>query len=113
MGHLEREIAAPYATVEQIASLMAPRAPHLEEALSAPYRRRLEEVAARHGGYVPLHGRLFQQWLHFMYPRQCPYPHVAGRTHPQEPPVFMERTGLPVDESAESMRKFINTSHAP
>jgi hypothetical protein len=43
---------------------------------------RLDEVAAHHGGLVPLHGRLFAQWMHYAYPRECPYPHVSGTTSP-------------------------------
>merc|ERR1712083_252700 len=43
---------------------------------------RLEEVATHHGGLVPLHGRLFAQWMHHAYPRECRYPHVSGTTNP-------------------------------
>jgi len=39
---------------------------------------RLEEIAKHHGGRVPLHGRLFAQWMHHAYPRECPYPHLSG-----------------------------------
>merc|ERR1740123_1200814 len=45
-------------------------------------RDRLEEIAWHHGGHVPLHGRLFAQWLHHVYPMQCPYPHESGTTNP-------------------------------
>merc|ERR1719343_1021992 len=43
---------------------------------------RLGEIAAKHDGLVPLHGRLFAQWLHHVYPLECPYPHEAGTTNP-------------------------------
>lgn len=43
---------------------------------------RLEQIAEMNHGLVPLHGRLFSQWLHFMFPRECPYPHLAGTTQP-------------------------------
>merc|ERR1712096_229 len=42
---------------------------------------RLTDVAAQHKGVVPLHSRLFMQWMHFAYPRECPYPHLSGTTH--------------------------------
>merc|ERR1719498_1923517 len=29
---------------------------------------------------VPLHGRLFAQWLHYVFPRECPFPHKLGVT---------------------------------
>lgn len=40
----------------------------------------LEQIAEAHGGQVPLHGRLFAQWLHYVFPRECPFPHKAGTT---------------------------------
>merc|ERR550537_1532339 len=27
---------------------------------------------------IPLHGRLLAQWLHYAFPRECPYPHMPG-----------------------------------
>merc|ERR1719277_1977312 len=57
----------------------------------APWlRHRLLEVAKLHGGLVPLHGRLFAQWLHYAYPRECVFPHVAGTINPQRPEDAME-----------------------
>jgi len=35
----------------------------------------LERIAAESGGQVYLHGRLFAQWLHYAFPRECPFPH--------------------------------------
>merc|ERR1719387_1072567 len=37
-------------------------------------RSKLEEIAAKGNGRVPLHGRLFSQWLHYAFPYECPYP---------------------------------------
>merc|ERR1712048_870598 len=36
--------------------------------------KQLNSIAALHGGAVPLHGRLFSQWLHFAFPSECPHP---------------------------------------
>merc|ERR1719197_1201415 len=44
---------------------------------------RLDSIAAMHGGSVPLHGRLFAQWMHLAYPRECPFPHVSGTIQPK------------------------------
>jgi len=86
LGHLEQEIAAPETTPEHIAavvanlsssSIVAPRQ------LSSALMGRLGEIAAEHGGTVPLHGRLFAQWMHHAFPRECPYPHISGTTNPQ------------------------------
>jgi hypothetical protein len=41
-------------------------------------RSRLQEVAAAHGGKVRIHGRLFSQWMHYVFPRDCPFPHKSG-----------------------------------
>jgi len=78
---LEAAIAAP--TVEPLrllslvetlstSTIAAPRK------LSASMKQRLESVAKRHGGEVPLHGRLFGQWMHHAFPRECPYPRLPG-----------------------------------
>lgn len=42
-------------------------------------------MTAHHGGKVPLHGRLLAQWLHYVFPQECPYPHLAGSVNPQTP----------------------------
>merc|ERR1740121_1413287 len=39
---------------------------------------RLDDIAERHGGDVPIHGRLFAQWMHHAYPNECAYPHASG-----------------------------------
>jgi len=44
---------------------------------------RLDDIAKRYGGRVPLHGRLFAQWMHHAYPRECPYPHLSGTVRSQ------------------------------
>merc|ERR1719454_2152755 len=91
MVHLEKAIAAPDATPARIlelisalpsSSVSAPRA------LSASLRTRLESIAAEHGGKVQLHGRLFTQWMHHAYPRECPFPRMAGTTNPMTPEEF-------------------------
>jgi len=46
--------------------------------LTAQLKLQLEAVARNHGGTVPLHGRLFAQWLHYVFPRECPFPHKVG-----------------------------------
>jgi hypothetical protein len=86
LGRLESMVAAPEATTSTILSLV----PMISSAtmptnrtLSPWLRQRLQEVADHHGGVVPLHGRLFAQWLHYAYPRECSFPHIAGTTKPQ------------------------------
>jgi len=40
---------------------------------------KLSAIAAQNHGRVPLHGRLFAQWLHFAFPYECPYPHITQK----------------------------------
>merc|ERR1740138_312887 len=75
LGHLEREIAAPEATSVPIATVVS----HLSSSsvvaprkLSQTLMDRLIEIGVAHGGNVQLHGRLFAQWMHHAFPRECP-----------------------------------------
>jgi hypothetical protein len=88
LGHLERQIAAPEATPARISNLVGELSSSSVAAprkLSASLLDRLEDIATGHGGSIPLHGRLFAQWMHHAFPRECPYPHVSGTTNPQNP----------------------------
>merc|ERR1719235_917042 len=84
LGEIEVAIGAPLATPEAILSLVAnmtsqttlddDHPPHLKGSLTS----QLEQIAAASGGRVPLHGRLFAQWLHYAFPWECPFPHKTG-----------------------------------
>lgn len=96
MAHIEKEVAAPSAPPGQIAELVSALPSQTVEAprkLSSTLLRRLDQVADLHGGKVLLHGRLFAQWMHHAYPRECPYPHELGTTSPQTPDEWMQGTG--------------------
>lgn len=87
MDHLERKLAAPTASPQQIideVSRLASETVAAPRELSWPLRARLVEIAERHGGNVPLHGRLFAQWMHHAYPRECPLPHGRGQQSPED-----------------------------
>jgi hypothetical protein len=109
MGHLEERIATHAATPSRIAAIIeqlpsstvaAPRK------LCATMLKRLEAIAAQHGGMVPLHGRLFAQWMHHAYPRECLYPHVSGTVKQQNPDEFAFDTGIDSTATNEEMRQF-------
>merc|ERR1719305_713049 len=84
MGDIELAIDAPTALPDTILSVVRSMSsqttldqdepPHLDASLV----RQLEQIARNHGGMVPLHGRLFAQWLHYVFPRECPFPHKTG-----------------------------------
>jgi len=85
LGGIERAIAGPSAEPHQLAEVVSHLPSDTESAprnLSALLLSRLDDIASGHRGRVPLHGRLFMQWLHHAYPRQCPYPHAAGTIKP-------------------------------
>merc|ERR1719373_1017771 len=110
IGHLENNIAAPEASPERIAALitdLSSSSVAAPLALSQTLLSRLDEIAAGHGGTVQLHGRLFAQWMHHVYPRECPFPHVAGTTNPQTPDEWLEATGEDSVATAEEMGAFI------
>jgi hypothetical protein len=71
---LEKHILAPAASPERLLSLASNMS---DRAFSQGLVFKLESIAARHGGQVPLHGRLFAQWLHFAFPHECPFPSVV------------------------------------
>jgi len=76
LGELEVAIAAPVASPQRILEIV--RSMTLDEDLSPALQVQLEKIGTTHDGLVPLHGRLFAQWLHYVFPRECPFPHKAG-----------------------------------
>jgi len=104
LTHLEEKIGEPFALPETIVDLVsdlssdtvsAPR--HLSEGLVG----KLQQIASTHGGHVPLHGRLFAQWMHHAFPRECPFPHEAGTTSPSTPDEWMRSTGQTSTQASE------------
>merc|ERR1712151_1192057 len=114
LGHLEVEISSPEAEPRRIAHLVANLPSSTVQAprsLSQVLLSRLEEIAKGHGGTVPLHGRLFAQWMHHAFPRECPYPHVSGTKNPQSPDEWMQqssRSSISLSES--EMRRVVGDS---
>jgi len=96
MGHLEQEIAAPEANAERIIDLVSKLSSTTVAAprtLSQDLILKLNQIAIEHGGTVQIHGRLFSQWMHHAFPRDCPYPHVTGTTNPLTPDEWLAATG--------------------
>eukprot|EP00746_Dinoflagellata_sp_MGD_P065583 gnl/MRDRNA2_/MRDRNA2_27312_c0_seq1.p1 gnl/MRDRNA2_/MRDRNA2_27312_c0~~gnl/MRDRNA2_/MRDRNA2_27312_c0_seq1.p1 ORF type:complete len:802 (-),score=146.93 gnl/MRDRNA2_/MRDRNA2_27312_c0_seq1:43-2448(-) len=83
LRHFENRLQAPSASVSgimQAASGMLETTSVMGKISNNTdhLRLHLEEIARIHGGWVPLHGRLFSQWLHFAFPHECPYPHTEA-----------------------------------
>jgi len=97
MAHLEQAIEGPSAAPHRIAELVSGLRSDTVDAprkLSASLLSRLGDIAEHHDGVVPLHGRLFSQWMHHAYPLECPYPHESGTMSPLSPDEWMQATGL-------------------
>jgi hypothetical protein len=104
MGSIENAIAAPEAKPDRISSLVAALSTNtvtVPRELSDNLLKRLEEIASQHGGKVQLHGRLFAQWLHHAFPRECPWPHQASTTNPLTPDEWMEKSSQSATDASE------------
>jgi len=80
MRELEQKIQAPTASAEQLLGLVGNMSSTSVEAprdLPETLVDKLWAIADRHNGKVPLHARLFAQWMHFAFPSECPYPHTV------------------------------------
>jgi len=112
LGHVEKEIMEPSASPSQIVSIVSnlpSDTVHAPRNLSKALLNRLEDIAQMHEGRIPLHGRLFAQWLHHAYPRECPFPHVTGVTSRTSPTQWMD-ANLDVESaqaSEEEMEAFL------
>jgi hypothetical protein len=81
LGHVEEKLAAPEAsatTISAIVQNLPSSTVSSPRDLSPTLLKRLDQIATEHGGTVPIHGRLFAQWMHHAYPRECPFPHLSG-----------------------------------
>merc|ERR1719443_817837 len=109
VAEVERGIAAPMGAVGDIAGIVSQISSDTVEAprnLTSELVRKLESVANRHGGKVPLHGRLFAQWMHHAFPNECPHPHVSGTTAPKTTVAF-KKSGGKVSVTAEERAQHI------
>jgi len=116
LGGLEQHISAPHATPSQVLEFISAlpsdtvRAPRK---LSASLSQRLGEIATLHNGQVPLHGRLFAQWMHHAYPHECPFPHMSGTTNPLTPEKFATSIhgDQPLEVGEDEIRRLIEESN--
>jgi hypothetical protein len=113
MSGLEISLARPSATPTHIASIVSKLASDTVEAprnLSSTLLGRLDDIATVHGGLVPLHGRLFAQWMHHAYPRECAFPHVGGAVNPLTPDEWLEEFGT-LEATMDDMIKHNKTTY--
>jgi len=101
MSHVEEKVGTPMATAQKLVEVVqalpsetvaAPRV------LPARLVRRLEDIGSPHKGQVPLHGRLFSQWMHHAYPREVPYPYQADEIKPMPSREWQKEMGTSPNE---------------
>lgn len=80
LSDIEAAIQAPAAGPELILAAVSKMTTYDDDAVAVPraMRAQLFDIAQVHNGVVPIHGRLFAQWLHYLFPLDCPYPHKSG-----------------------------------
>merc|ERR1719210_1661114 len=100
VGQVEAAVGAPMAPPDQLLQVVESIADADDEPahLDAAMRAQLQRVARMHGGHVPLHGRLFAQWLHYAFPRDCAFPHKAGDTIALTPAQFGQASIVSAEE---------------
>eukprot|EP00930_Biecheleria_cincta_P003595 TRINITY_DN10452_c0_g1_i2.p1 TRINITY_DN10452_c0_g1~~TRINITY_DN10452_c0_g1_i2.p1 ORF type:complete len:581 (-),score=110.60 TRINITY_DN10452_c0_g1_i2:311-2053(-) len=113
LGQLERDIAAPHATPNKIAALVkdlpsgtvsAPRQ------LSDSLLNKLDAIATSNNGHIPLHGRLFAQWMHHAYPNECAFPNPVTARTPLTSAEWLGETGDEPMYTAEEREKYARDS---
>jgi len=100
MGYIEEAIAAPVATVEELLVVAESLTNGDDERakIDSSLRSQLRRIADNHGGKVPLHGRLFAQWLHYAFPAECPFPHKTGTSAARTPLQYGEAFAVSKDD---------------
>lgn len=97
LGEIESTFSSPMAPPIEILALVGNMTsqPTLEHEdlpeIGGVLATQLEQIASAHAGNVPLHGRLFAQWLHYAFPRECPFPHKTGNVAASTPYEFGDK----------------------
>lgn len=76
LKQFENAVKAPVATPAQIIDVTA-NVTALE--VSKSLKQQINRIAETHDGKIPLHGRLFAQWMHYAFPQECPFPQRVAK----------------------------------
>jgi len=100
LGQVEAAVGAPVASVDELLRIVSDLTNGDDEGakIDAAMHGQLQRIANTHGGKVPLHGRLFAQWLHYAFPRECPFPHRSGTATARTPLQFGDNFAVSQDE---------------
>eukprot|EP00928_Gymnodinium_smaydae_P023563 TRINITY_DN193_c0_g3_i1.p1 TRINITY_DN193_c0_g3~~TRINITY_DN193_c0_g3_i1.p1 ORF type:complete len:546 (-),score=79.20 TRINITY_DN193_c0_g3_i1:57-1694(-) len=114
LGEIESHVNAPTVPPTRLAELVANLPSSTVDAprtLPTTLLARLDGIAARHGGVVPLHGRLFWQFLSHAYPRECPYPRLS-MTKAVETTTWIKRFDDDAEVSVHLAREYVYAERA-
>jgi len=95
MNQLEAKVLAPIVAPERLLNMVMNMS---SDTVSAPrqlpkaMQDRLHEIASRNDGEVPLHGRLFAQWMHHAFPNECAHPEIAEDASVLTPSHWLEKS---------------------
>jgi hypothetical protein len=95
--HLEDATTKNGSTPHRIAELVTAMSSSTVQAprnLSQALMRRLDEISLHGNGEIFLHSRLFAQFMHQAFPRECSYPHLTGTTTSLSPTAWARQHGL-------------------
>lgn len=107
LGHFEMHIQRPAAFPSEILALVSNATKNAPRNLSSELIGALEQVASVSAGEVTLHGRLFAQWLHYVFPQDCPYPHMSETFKPLTPSEWFDEHGKHSDASQSVVDKYV------
>eukprot|EP00929_Paragymnodinium_shiwhaense_P078920 TRINITY_DN4095_c0_g1_i2.p1 TRINITY_DN4095_c0_g1~~TRINITY_DN4095_c0_g1_i2.p1 ORF type:complete len:514 (-),score=128.68 TRINITY_DN4095_c0_g1_i2:246-1787(-) len=113
LAHLEKALKAPTATPAHIAEVVSHMSSDTVKAprqLSGVLLERLHKAAHAHSGQVAIHGRLFAQWMHHAFPRECPFPQEAGKSRPISPDEWTKKGKESVYATDDDMVCYIDGS---
>jgi len=80
MNEIEAHVKGPLAMPQQLLSMLSNMSSTTVDAprtFSKDMINRLSQISDQNEGTVPIHGRLFGQWLHYAFPFECPLPMSA------------------------------------
>jgi len=80
MNEVEAHTKGPTSTSHHLLNLLSNMSSTTVDAprtFSPDMVKRLAQIADQNQGTIPVHGRLFGQWLHYAFPHECPMPTAA------------------------------------
>lgn len=114
LNEIHGAVGAPSASADMILRLVKQMASFDDEgpSVAGALTQQLQRIEQVHGGEVPLHGRLFAQWLHYLFPRECPFPHKTGASSSASVAQFGDESfASDEDIRSHSARRNVTSAH--